>query len=257
MRAAGLQTCGLCHEGGEIQNSHLLPAWCYRRIIEDCDDSQPVQVTKDSAIFSSKQVRQHLLCPACEDRFGKVEDKVERLTRRRSGKQLIFQRLTHIGGKTGQLYELDSDTAVILSYFAVSVIWRAHAMGKGCELGPYGEQFRRYLLGQCGFPANAVLMVMVLEPSESEVDPKCWLTDPATTRADGFRVHGFIACGLAFRLFVGRQIPAKLKLVCLASTAGPKRVHVRPWHECQDVQGALELLRQTTPRGKLARLPGA
>jgi hypothetical protein len=256
MLPAGTQTCGLCGKPGEIQNSHLLPAWCYRRIIEDCDDSQPVQVTKNSAVLSNEQVRQRLLCAGCEDYFGKIEDKVERLTRRRNGKQLIFQRLTHIGGRTGQLYELAEESASILSHFATSVIWRAHAMGKGCELGPYGDQFRRYLLGQSAFPADASFALMVIEPTELGIDPKSWLTNPATARTDRFRIHGFIACGLVFRLFVGKQIPTMIRKGCLASTAGPRYIHVRPWNECQDVMGALRLLEQTTPRGKLAQFPG-
>lgn len=257
MRPATLQTCGLCHDSVEIQNSHLLPAWCYRRVIEDCDALQPVHITKNSAVFSSEQVREYLLCKSCEDRFGKIEDKAERLTRRRNGRQLVFQNLTYIGGSTGHLYELDAETAGVLSHFAVSVIWRAHAMGRGCELGPYAEKFCRYLLGQGDFPADAVLTIMVLEATELGVDPKSWLTDPASTRADGFRIHGFIACGLAFRLFVGQKLPAEFKIACLASATGPKRIHVRPWNECRDVWGALTLLTQAKPRGKLARLPAA
>lgn len=254
MRPAGLQTCGLCREAGEIQSSHLLPAWCYRRITEDYDDLHPVHVTRGSAILSSEQVREYLLCLSCENRFGKIEDKVERLTRRRDGQQLIFKKLTHIGGLTGQLYALDAETADVLSYFAVSVIWRSHAMGRGCQLGAYGDEFRHYLLGRGDFPASAVIMVMVLDPSGLEVDPKGWLTEPASTRADRFRVHGLIVCGLVFRLFVGRQIPAQFKEVCLGRTGGPKLIHVRPWNECEDAMGALRLLTQTTARGKLARL---
>jgi hypothetical protein len=257
MLPAASQTCRLCGKPGEIRNSHLLPAWCYRRVIEESDDSQPVHVTKDSAVFSNEQARQYLLCAACEDRFGKVEDKVERLTRRRNGKQLIFQRLASIESRTGQLYKLDEESSGILAYFATSVIWRAHAMGRGCELGPYEEKFRRYLLGETGFPASASLALMVIEPNELGIDPKGWLTDPATARTDRFRIHGFIACGLVFRLFVGKQIPAMIRKGCLASTMGPRYIHVRPWNECQDVMGALRLLEQTTPRGKLARLPGA
>lgn len=255
--SSGLRPCGLCRRLGVLQESHLLPAWCYRRIIEDCGDAQHVQVTKNSAVLSNDQVQQFLLCRDCEERFAKIEDKVERLTRRRSGKQIIFHRLTCVGGPSGKLYELDAETAGILSYFAVSVIWRAHAMGRGCELGPYEVKFRRYLLGEDCFPDGAVLGVMVLEPTDLEVDPKGWLSHPASARVDGFRLHGFIVCGLVFRLFVGRGIPVELKIGCLAKTTGPRYIHVRPWHECRDVWGAMDLLRYTTPRGKLARRPTA
>lgn len=253
-----LQLCRLCKRPAALRRSHLLPAWCYRRIIEDSDDAQPVQITKDSAVFSNEQVREHLLCQRCEEKFGKIEDKVKRLTCCKNGQQRIFCRLNFISDRSGHRHELDSETANILSYFAASVIWRAHAMGKGCELGPYGEKFRQFLLDAGDFPADAFLAVMIIQSSESGIDPKGWLTNPSSTRVDGFRIHGFIASGLVFRLFVGRRLPAVIKRWFLGHPASPRCVvAVRPWNECQDAWGALELLKQTTPRGKLARMSGA
>ena len=111
--SSDLQLCGLCKRPAVLQRSHLLPAWCYRRIIEDRDDVQPVQITKDSAVFSNEQVREHLLCRKCEEKFGKIEDKVKRLTQCRSGKQLIFCKLNLISDKGGYRHEVHADTAGI------------------------------------------------------------------------------------------------------------------------------------------------
>jgi hypothetical protein len=236
----------------------LLPAWCYRRIIADSDDLQPVQITKDSAVFSNEQVREYLLCRKCEEKLGKIEDKVKRLTGCKSGKQRIFCKLNFISDTSGHRHEMHADTAGNLSYFAASVIWRAHAMGKGCELGPYGEKFRQFLLGEGSFPTDAFLAVMIIQPSESGIDPRGWLTSPSSTRVDGFRIHGFIASGLVFRLFVGQRLPAVIKRWFLGHPESPRCVvAVRPWNECQDAWGALELLNRATPRGKLARMSGA
>ena len=256
--SSDLQLCGLCKRPAVLQRSHLLPAWCYRRIIADSDDLQPVQITKDSAVFSNEQVREYLLCRKCEEKLGKIEDKVKRLTGCKSGKQRIFCKLNFISDTSGHRHEMHADTAGNLSYFAASVIWRAHAMGKGCELGPYGEKFRQFLLGEGSFPTDAFLAVMIIQPSESGIDPRGWLTSPSSTRVDGFRIHGFIASGLVFRLFVGQRLPAVIKRWFLGHPESPRCVvAVRPWNECQDAWGALELLNRATPRGKLARMSGA
>ena len=204
-------------------------------------------------MLSNKQVRQHLLCSSCETRFSKNEDKIERLTRRNDSKQKIFEKLEYVPTETGQLYKLEPEPAEHLAYFATSVIWRAHAMRKSCELGPYGPKFQAFLLGQDEFPVDAALGLMIIEPNELGLDPRSWLTQPATVRVDHFQIHGFIASGLVFRLLVGKRIPAILRLGCLAKTVGPRDIHVRPWNECQDALGAVRLLAQTTPRGKLAR----
>lgn len=126
-------------------------------------------------------------------------------------------------------------------------------MRRTCDLGPYEPKFRAFLLDQDQFPEDAFLGLMIIEPNELDLDPRSWLTQPATVRVNHFRIHGFIASGLVFRLFLGKKIPSILRMGCLAKTVGPRYIHVRPWTECQDALGALSLIAQTTPRGKLAR----
>lgn len=65
-------TCGLCQEPKELRDSHLLPAAVYKfsRTPTAVTDPNPVVVTKNKALTSSKQVTSPFLCGDCEQRFS-------------------------------------------------------------------------------------------------------------------------------------------------------------------------------------------
>lgn len=109
-----------------------------------------------------------------------------------------------------------------LSYFAVSVFWRAAVhvwqlpIGPPSVpilLGPYESEFRRYLLGQTVFPVDAALLVWV-----SRFDkPSRAVSVPSSSRIFECRAHSFDVPGIRFDLFVGRTIPDDIRLLCLAT----------------------------------------
>jgi hypothetical protein len=64
-----IRTCRLCHnEGVELQRSHLLSAAIYRILRDDgrAPNPNPVVITPEGRVQSSKQQRAHLLCRPCE-----------------------------------------------------------------------------------------------------------------------------------------------------------------------------------------------
>src|SRR5215469_1606240 len=194
-----LAPCALCRELRVLRDSHLMPQWAYKRIQQVCrPGDHPVLVTGGAALMTSKQVSRHLLCDACEERFHLREDVAARLTELDNGRPRIFEHLspTRVGDR--KVSPLEAGIAEPLAYFAASILWRSCVMNDGCQLGPYAEQFRGYLLEQAPFPPNAVVSLAVLEPSGHGENPYTPVTFPKSLRADDAWLHGFMVCGLAF-----------------------------------------------------------
>jgi len=96
-----------------------------------------------------------------------------------------------------------------LTYFAVSVIWRAavHKWRNGprmvkLELGPYLEPPRQFLNGEAPFPDNTMVVVRV--SSLSGYAPSVNL--PMSRPGSGFKVHAFAVLGLTFLVVVGKML---------------------------------------------------
>jgi hypothetical protein len=103
-----------------------------------------------------------------------------------------------------------------LSYFALSVFWRASACPwdmldhfAQINLGPYQEKLRRFLLGEEGFPEQAVLMVNV----STNPTPQLGAVFPYSNRANGVWQHRFSIPGMAFWLHLG-TFRDKLPMFC-------------------------------------------
>ncbi len=62
----------LCMETRELKNSHFIPAAFYKTARKsDPNQENPVVITKNVAVQTSKQAVAPLLCGQCEDRFNK------------------------------------------------------------------------------------------------------------------------------------------------------------------------------------------
>jgi hypothetical protein len=112
-----------------------------------------------------------------------------------------------------------------LCYFAASVFWRASVHRWGGEeyidLGPvYAEQFRRFLMSEADFPANAVLVIHVSHAEK----PMEGAFAPFGGRVLGMPYHQytFFLPGMLFTLAVGGRIPSQLRTIC--AVRSPKRL---------------------------------
>lgn len=79
------------------------------------------------------------------------------------------------------------------------------------NLGAYSEAFRRYLLRLSPFPEDAALVVM----ASRRPSPILAVQFPEAMRQDELHHHWFHIPGIAFHMFVGREVPAFLKQQCL------------------------------------------
>lgn len=255
--------CALCEQERELQDSHLMPQWAYKRIqqSEEGRKDHPIEVSNGTAIQTSKQVTQRLLCSDCEGRFSRVEGYVAKLTELDEGGALkIMNSLDRqsVPGTGMAIIANDVDVEKLV-YFAASVIWRSAVMrgSDGCKLGKYVENFRRYLLGEAEFPLESSMSMLVLEPSKSIAKPHRYFTFPSSLKTPTSWLHGFTICGLAFRCFVGRSLDEETKMVNLGGDSPTKYAILMAAQEFKDFHEVSRTSRAATPRGKLAKRPFA
>lgn len=252
-----LSTCALCQKDAELQDSHLIPKWAFRRIL-DTDQAgaeAPVYISGGSAILRNKQPTKYLLCTDCEQRFSKRENYVARLTELDNGQIRMFRDITRQDTPNASLASLNDGIDVDqIAYFAASVLWRGCVMTGDCKLGPYEPNFRQYLLGAARFPPEATISVGLFEPS-TNVDARGWVSVPTSTKTNIGWLHGFLLAGLIFRCWVGKALPLEWPQVSLTGPPNPKKyVSIFKPEECPEFLAAAEMTRSATPRRKLAKL---
>jgi hypothetical protein len=164
--------CKLClKEDVELQVSHFLPKGIYR-ILRDANEKNPNPwiITNNSAVQTSWQMTAYLLCRSCEQRLSKNgECWVLRHCLRNDGKFILASILAN---KRPDISENTTETRIYfaaqipeidvaaLSYFAASIFWRGSIYpwnedrSARVKLGPFGEQFREYLMEQGAFPGS-------------------------------------------------------------------------------------------------------
>jgi hypothetical protein len=125
----------------------------------------------------------------------------------------------------------------LLAYFAASVVWRGHAAKSvtDCNLGPYANAFREYLLGQRKFPGQSsarVYMVRADMPKWEEATDLISIPQSGRTKRVGNRSrpprysHEFAICGLYFTVQTGVKsdeidtgLTSFMPAICLVSHA--------------------------------------
>lgn len=266
-----LETCGLCLQKKELQNSHLLPAALYKQLREPSagSDPNPVIVMRHGKFPSSKQISSPFLCADCELRFSAHgENYVVTQCAERNGSFKLRELLQG----ASPLFADDMDQIAIYDvqqllntkvdhflYFTASVFWRASShrwkMGGAqidqISLGArYQEEFRSYLLGQTDFPQNARVWIHV--SSETRIPPAL-ITVPTTARLDKVHRHKFCIPGILFILFLGSDVSKKADEFALN---GSKRqiMWLCSWENDSYFNGFLQRVQTATPRGRLRKV---
>jgi hypothetical protein len=175
--------CKLCLTPGvELEDSHFLSAGIYRILRDDGEKNpNPWLLTKNATVQTSRQLKAHLLCRSCEERFTKNgENWVLRHCRHKDGRfplaALLAARNPDISsaGTTTRVYytaNIPEINVAALAYFAASTFWRGSIYGWNEDgstpvtLGPFQERFRRFLMGEEDFPKDSILWVVVRDAS--------------------------------------------------------------------------------------------
>jgi hypothetical protein len=205
-----------------------MPAAGFKQLRDPaCQNPNPVVINSEVALQSSWQAQDYLLCHDCEQMFReKGEDWILCHCWRKEGFRLyeILKSATpsKIEGRlkifsAASIPKIDVDQ---IGYFAASIVWRACVhewrSGKGRyqsagSLGPYEEQFRRYLLGTAEFPRNAALWVSV---SERNSDAVFAVVAPYHGRVRGCHAYRALFLGIGFDLFLGKNLDSSTRSMC-------------------------------------------
>ena len=221
--------CPLCQEQKTLIRSHLAPAALYKlcRTLE----SEPVVVTANVVLQSSRQWEDHLLCEKCDNSFSQEgESWVLPLLAKPDGSFPFYDILVRcapnvVEGDTA-LYAAaenpDIDVAK-LTHFAMGIFWKASVhswSGQKTEplvdLGKYGEGVRRFLRAERCFPEYMALLVVVSPPP---LNPT--FNMPYRGSAKEFDNFLFHVPGINFELSVGNLVSGDMKKACFA----PNRLH--------------------------------
>lgn len=225
-------TCKLCRVHGNLRESHFMPAAVFLQLrTPSRKNPHPVLITKKVSTTSSRQVKDHVLCNDCEQRFNSFGESWVLANMSRPTGFALQDALKRTGpfaeGEGFALFsgvsipEIDTDS---LAYFALSVFWRAaihqwksiDGNMEPLDLGTFEEEIRSFLLGG-PFPMNAVVTVSVWPTSR--VLPAAYT--PREGEALGFRMFNFMIPGIEFRLYIG-SFPLELRSLCVKTS--PQRV---------------------------------
>jgi hypothetical protein len=249
--------CKLClKDMVDLQVSHFLPAGIYR-ILRDVTEGNPNpwRITETTAFQTSRQVTALLLCKCCEQRLSKHgEDWVLRHCLRDDRRfylsSILALRTPEASWATTRtrIYSASKIPKIdvfALAYFAASVFWRGsiHPWKDDgsipVTLGPFQEEFRKYLMGESTFPKDCSLCVVVREGTKLNR-----LTAfPVGERKSLFHVYSFPMPGFGFSLGVGKNIPAIYREMCFVHGVG-NPIIVTPFIEQFLEEGAVELYKR-------------
>jgi len=224
--------CNLCLQVNDLQNSHLMPSSLFKKSRTPGNSNpNPMVVTARRSVQTSRQLRNFVLCRACEQLFSRKGEAYV-MTQVFDGTK--FPLLDTLRASTPTTVEpefLGYDLAAApsidreqLGYFALSVFWRAsvHVWREPgqepitIDLGTNNEPFRKYLLGQAGFPPNVVLLVIACTDALSHES----FYPPSLGRKAGDTTYSFLAKGLNFLMVVGKQTPPLLRERCAVTGQG-------------------------------------
>jgi hypothetical protein len=219
--------CKLCLQQKQLHESHLMPKALY------APGKKGIQfATRSQSGQNPKQMKAHLLCFDCEQRFGRLgESEVLRWLAPKAKQFPLHDRL-RVALPCGEISTFSvykgADVGIDterFTYFTLSVAWRRsihewmNVDGTPLPqwpLGAFGEQMRTFLVGESGFPPDTAVMIIVCT---DDFTRQFW-TGPSTDVVYNCLGFEFIARGVYFRGLMGHHLNPNFHRVSCASPYG-------------------------------------
>lgn len=219
--------CKLCLRQKELQKSHLMPAGLYK--LCRTKNLEPVMITSEVMMPTSRQLRDYLLCRECEQVLNTRGEawllpKLATWEGEFLFHDLLKSEIPVLEDEGATAYAAGENPRIDvhrLIHFAMGIFWKAavHSWKANEDeprlmLGPYTEPLRRFVLGEAVFPTNMALVLSVLPPPAKAIT----IIQPYTGSGRGdFRVFAFYVPGMEFVLTVGNHITQEIKRTALST----------------------------------------
>ncbi len=252
--------CALCGTVGKLHDSHFLPKSVYRLMRESNNgNNSPVLMSHRVSIQSDYQMKQPLLCSACERRFSvNGESYVVPLLKKGNRFPLLDKLKLAV-----PLYCTQTNAAFVcqsvglvgekIGYFGLSILWRAAARTwqmfdratTSVVLGSnHLESLRKYLAGEAAFPGDSIAVIATVA-TDFLSQNSCFV--PSRVTDNPGTVYSLLIRGLHFRLVFGD--PARPAISCIGP--GPNLIFANDASDKSLVSWA-GMMETTVPKGSLA-----
>lgn len=244
--------CALCQKTDvKLQDSHIIPKSFYRRLRNpEAENPNPLHIKQRYMLQTSKQITQHLLCKKCEQMFanGCEAYVAKHVAYQANGDCLLYKSLGYAAtvknvAQPSQQHVFDCSSLQVQHVidFAISIFWRsAVATVPGTTAfklpAPITELLRSYLLNHGGELYQIPVTLTVLDQPRGLTKNAFHrvFTIPGTSQNIGYRLHGFLLCGLYFTMSEGAAIPRAYYDCSL--------VHAKPPHLLFSVASKMSVL---------------
>ena len=213
----------MCREEKKLCKSHLMPHALYA--LCRTDEYDPVRLTEELMLPTSRQTMDHLLCFDCEQNLS------------RNGESWLLPLLPTLGGPFPLLDRLTKQSPVSyatlavyasatnpeidvpkLIHFAIGIFWKAsvHSWFGGSDepridLGDDAEALRLHLRGQADLPWNIARCLSV----DSAPTRLLGMLDPYQCSNSDFKNFCFFIPGVFFQLLIGAGAQEALSANCI------------------------------------------
>jgi len=232
--------CQLCLKDKQLQNSHIIPEFCYKALYDGQHRFQVLKfIPEEKKLHLQKGIREKLLCYECEQLLSPFEDHARRVFY--GGQEFSFsvqEEMVRVKGIDYRRFKL----------FQLSLLWRAglsrHPFFKKIKLGPHEERLRGMLIsGDPGEPHDygCVLLGMVMQNHElmDEI-----IKAPDSLRSHGHRCFRFLLCGYLWIFVVSKHSSAFPYRDLFLSKDGKLVVHMRAAEQTGLIKGFAKVLAQ-------------
>lgn len=211
-------TCRLHQGEAELQNSHILPNWTYRRALKQTANAL-IQTRNDTVFRDTRQIKEPLLCSLCEQTVGVWDKYAAEVSRTDAGFPALSAAVVEAAAQRPVMSMADIGTldVVKLRKFGASLFWRAGVSSEIPEvsLGPYESQLREYLLGDVLPPNSYMVLELIQEDADEPANQFVCLISGQRTKY--YHIHRGAVFGLVYNLFVG-NVPPDFAQYCLFRT---------------------------------------
>jgi hypothetical protein len=260
--------CRLClARGVELQDSHILPKWTYRRAFDKTranGSANPIVMTNDVVLQTSEQRKEPMLCVPCEQQLGRDEDYVSRLAYQQDGTlgvltmaptlvvKKLYAEALGMNVRGANIAALDCQS---ISRFAASVFWRAHVAKRpkveALRLwNPQAESLRLFIRREVPLPERMCFNLIAITDGDTMTSVHSTTSAfPASGPRGENGLHQFIAAGLLFNLATGSHA---VPLLCAACSSTPQIIF-QDWRRIRFVAEAGRAIVSSPRKGLFAR----